>query len=169
METKSEGHLPFLDLDIYRRPDGSLGHKVYRKHTHTNLYLIVNSHHHPSNKQAVLSTLIHRARALCVKDSLQAELVFLRDVLKQNGYNDRQINRALNRLPHLDQPDNKPNSIAFLSLVGPVFNRSWPDTSNNSTILPSSPRKPDIWIPLLGKSFRLNTTLTISTESVVFV
>jgi hypothetical protein len=30
METESEGYLPFLDLDIYRRPDGSLGHKVYR-------------------------------------------------------------------------------------------------------------------------------------------
>jgi hypothetical protein len=34
METESEGHLPFLDLDIYRRPDGSLGHKVYCKPTH---------------------------------------------------------------------------------------------------------------------------------------
>jgi hypothetical protein len=30
-----EGHLSFLDLDIYRRLDGSLGHKVYRKPTHT--------------------------------------------------------------------------------------------------------------------------------------
>jgi hypothetical protein len=73
METESEGHLPFLDLDIYRRPDGSLGHKVYRKPTHSNLYLNAKSHHHPSNKQAVLSTLIHRAKALCDEDSLQAE------------------------------------------------------------------------------------------------
>jgi hypothetical protein len=55
METESEGHLPFLDLDIYRRPDGSLGHKVYRKPSHTNLYLNAKSHLHPSNKQAVLS------------------------------------------------------------------------------------------------------------------
>jgi hypothetical protein len=39
METESEGHLPFLDLIIYRKPDGSLGHKVYCKPTHTNLYL----------------------------------------------------------------------------------------------------------------------------------
>jgi hypothetical protein len=30
METENQGHLPFLDLDIYRRPDGSLGHKVFR-------------------------------------------------------------------------------------------------------------------------------------------
>jgi hypothetical protein len=64
-----------------------MAHKVYRKLTHTNLYLSAKSHHHPSNKQAVLSTLVHRARALCDEDSLQAELVFLRGIFKQNGYN----------------------------------------------------------------------------------
>jgi hypothetical protein len=109
METECEGHLIVLDLDIYRRLDGSLGHKVYRKPTHTNLYINAKSHHHPSNKQAVLSTLIHRARVLCDDDSRQAELVFQRDVFKQNGYNDRQIHRALNRHPHLPQPDNEPS------------------------------------------------------------
>jgi hypothetical protein len=123
METESEGHLPFLDLDIYRRPVGSLGHKVYRKPTHTNLYLNAKSHHHPSNKQAVLSTLIHRARALCDEDSLKAGLLFLKDVFRENGYNDRQIQRALNRRPHLPQPDNEPHSVAFLPFVGTVFNR----------------------------------------------
>jgi hypothetical protein len=84
METEREGHLPFLDIDIdiYRRPDGSLGHRVYHKATHTNLYLNAGSHHHPSSKQAVLSTLVHRARALCDQESLQAELVFLKDVFR---------------------------------------------------------------------------------------
>jgi hypothetical protein len=108
METEIEGHLPFLDLDIYSRPDG--------KPTHTTLYLNAKSHHHPCNKQAVLSTLIHRARALCDEDSLQAELLFLKDVFKKNGYNDRQIHRALNRRPPLTQPNNEPHSVAFLAL-----------------------------------------------------
>jgi hypothetical protein len=84
-------------------------------HTHTNLYLKAKSHLHPSNEQAVLSTLIHRAIALCDEDNLQAELVFPRDVFKQNDYNDRQIHRALNRRPHLYQPD--------LPFVGTIFNR----------------------------------------------
>jgi hypothetical protein len=39
---------------------------------------------------------VHRARGLCDEDSLQTKMMFLRDVFKQNGYNDRQINRALN-------------------------------------------------------------------------
>jgi hypothetical protein len=48
--------------------------------------------------------------------------VFLRDVSKQNIYNNQQIYRALNRCPHVGQPENKPNSVAFLPFVRPVFN-----------------------------------------------
>jgi hypothetical protein len=49
--------------------------------------------------------------------------VCLRDVFKQNGYNDWQIHRALNHRLHLDQLDNKPNSFAFLPFVGTIFSR----------------------------------------------
>jgi hypothetical protein len=62
---------------------------------HTNLYLHANSHHHPSNKQAVLTTLVHRARALCDHESLHDELDFLKDTFKRNGYGYQQIRRAL--------------------------------------------------------------------------
>jgi hypothetical protein len=31
------GHLPFLDIDVYNKTDGSLSHKVYRKPTPTSL------------------------------------------------------------------------------------------------------------------------------------
>jgi len=86
-----EGHLPFLDIDIYREMDGSLGHKVYKKPTHTYLYLHQNSHHHPANKQSVLTSLIYRAKALYDKDSLTQELEFLTTVFKDNGYSPQQI------------------------------------------------------------------------------
>jgi len=65
MEIEDEVHLRFLDIDLYRKTDGSLGHKVYRKPTHTNLYLYQKSHHHPANKHSVLSSLVRRATALC--------------------------------------------------------------------------------------------------------
>ena len=39
MEKEKEGHLPFLDIGIYRKTDGSLGHKVYQKPTHINLQI----------------------------------------------------------------------------------------------------------------------------------
>ncbi|XP_023726043.1 uncharacterized protein LOC111874629, partial [Cryptotermes secundus] len=68
--------------------------QVYSKSTRTNLYINAASHHHPSNKQAARSTLVHRARALCDQDSLHAKLVLLGDVFRKNRY--RQIHRVLN-------------------------------------------------------------------------
>ncbi|XP_021938281.1 uncharacterized protein LOC110838924 [Zootermopsis nevadensis] len=114
METEKDGHLPFLDIDIHRKPDGSLGHKLYRKPTHTDLYLNSNSHHHPSNKQAVLSTLVHRAKALCDHKSLQSELETLTTTYRKNGYSTRQIQRALNPPARLSPPTGKPALVAFL-------------------------------------------------------
>jgi hypothetical protein len=87
---KEESHLTFLDFDIYKKMYGSLGHKVYQKSNHTNLYLHQNSHHHPANKQPVLASLIHRAKALCDQDSLPQELEFLTTIFKDNGYSHQQ-------------------------------------------------------------------------------
>jgi hypothetical protein len=82
-------HLSFLDIDIYRRSDVSLGHKVYCKPTHNILYLNSSSHHYSSNKHAVLFTLVHGARALCDQDSRHAQFVFLRNIFRKNGYVER--------------------------------------------------------------------------------
>jgi hypothetical protein len=90
-----KGHLPFLDIDFYRKTDGSLGHKVYRKPTHTKLYLQQNSHHHPANKQSVLTSLIYTAKALCDQESLPQELEFLTTVFKNNGCSQQQIRQAM--------------------------------------------------------------------------
>jgi hypothetical protein len=69
------------------------------------------------NKSTIHSE--HRARALCEEDSLQAELVFLSRVFIQDGYNNWQIHRALNRHPHVGQLENKPNSVAAAPSLWP--------------------------------------------------
>jgi hypothetical protein len=91
---KEEGHLPFLDIDNYRKPDDFLGHKIYLKPTCTSLYLCWDSHHHPANEQSVLASLIHRAEALCDQDSLTQELEFFTIIFKEHGYNPQQIRQA---------------------------------------------------------------------------
>jgi hypothetical protein len=98
METELSVHLPFLVIGIYRRPDGSLGHIVNRKSTYTNLYLNAESHYHPANTHFVLSTLVHRARAICNQECVPGELKFLHSMFKQNGYSDKQIHSAFNPL-----------------------------------------------------------------------
>jgi hypothetical protein len=96
METERDGHLPFLDIKIYRRPDGSLDHKVYWKPTHNNLYLNPESRHHPSNIQVILSTLVYRDKALCDKESLHDDLELPKTIFRENGYSIKQIQWALN-------------------------------------------------------------------------
>jgi hypothetical protein len=49
--------------------------------------------------------------------------VFLRDVFRLNGYNDRQIYRGINRRQNDNQPDDNPESAAFLPYVRTIFNR----------------------------------------------
>ena len=111
---EQEGHLPFLDTDIYRKTDGSLGPRVYRKPTHTSLYLHQNSHHHPANKRSVLASLIYRAKALCDQDSLFQELEFLTTVFKDNGYSPWQIRRALKPATWTAKTNKKPASNTFI-------------------------------------------------------
>ena len=45
-DAKPDGSLPFLDTIVLIQPDNSLLTSVYRKPTHTDLYLQCDSHHH---------------------------------------------------------------------------------------------------------------------------
>ena len=123
MEIEENGHLPFLDIDVYKKTTGSLGHKVYRKPTHTNRYLHPLSHHHPAHKHSVLSSRVHRAHALCDHESLSQELDFLTTTFKQNGYNDHQIQRAMKPSRQILVPDNKPTATAFIPYTNNTYGR----------------------------------------------
>ena len=79
METEKDDKLTFLDVLVKKKLDGLLGHTMYRKPTHTDLYLHANSEHHPTQKQAVMSTLVHRAKMICDAESLEEELQHLQD------------------------------------------------------------------------------------------
>jgi hypothetical protein len=75
-ETKPNGHLPFFDIDIYRKPDRPLGRKVYCKPTHTNVYLSCNSHRHLSDTLAVVSTPVDGARSCVTSAACTANCSF---------------------------------------------------------------------------------------------
>jgi hypothetical protein len=83
MEVEKKQSLPFHDVLVSRRPDGSLGHTVYRKPTHTDLYLHAKSAHHQAQKKGVLHSLIQRARKLCDANSLDKETQHLKEKFKK--------------------------------------------------------------------------------------
>jgi hypothetical protein len=83
--------------------------------------------------------------------------VFLRDVFRHNGY-DWQILRVLNRRRNISQPDNNPDSVAFLPYVGTIFDQisrvlSW----NNIKSVGLPPKKVSSFIRPVKDNLGLRT------------
>ncbi|CAG5028243.1 unnamed protein product [Parnassius apollo] len=84
MELEANNSLAFLDVLVIRNPDNTIGHTVYRIKTHTNRYLNGESHHHPSQLATVGKSLFQRARGICDRKHLAAELQHVKQVLQDN-------------------------------------------------------------------------------------
>lgn len=85
-ESEENEQLPFLDALIYRRNNDMIGHKAYRKPTHTEIYLNYFSNHHYSHKLSVVHALYIRAFRVCDLISLDDELSHVTNVLVNNNY-----------------------------------------------------------------------------------
>ena len=70
-EVRDDGSMPFLDILVTPKEDGSLSTSVFRKPTHTDLYLQWDSQHTISSKYSVAGTLYHRAKVVCSDPQLQ--------------------------------------------------------------------------------------------------
>ena len=97
MEVEKNGSIPFLDVLVYKKTDGYLGHKVFRKKTHTDSYLEADSHHHPAQKLGIINTLATRASRICDAEHLKEEQGNLVRVFKNIGYKENDIRRTLRK------------------------------------------------------------------------
>ena len=83
-DQRSDGAMPSLDILITPGKDGSLSTSVFRKPTHTDLYLQWDSHHTLTSKYSVIGTLQHRAQTICSNPQLlQKEEQHLKSALKK--------------------------------------------------------------------------------------
>ena len=109
MEEESNGELAFLDT-LLKRNNGEISVLVYRKSTHTDQYLHYSSHHQTSCKESVVCSLFNRAYSIITsKDDLHKENARIKQVLKENGYQESIISKIFKRitnnhsLPQLQQ------------------------------------------------------------------
>ncbi len=85
--SRPDGSIPFLDTNCIPQQDGNIHTVVYRKPTHTDLYVQWDSNHPLSAKLSVVSSLFHRASVVCRDENdLRKEQEHLETVLKFNGY-----------------------------------------------------------------------------------
>ena len=108
MEEESNGELAFLDT-LLKRNNGEISVLVYRKPTYTGQYLHY-LHHQTSCKESVVSCLFNRAYSIITnKDDLHKENARMKQVLKENGYQESIISKIFKRitnnhsLPQLQQ------------------------------------------------------------------
>jgi hypothetical protein len=122
MELEKDNKLPFLDVLVWKKDDTSLGHSVYRKPMHMDLYLQLGSKHHLGQKGAVLSTLVNLARTICNTHSLE-EIQHLKKTCRRNGYSNHDINCAIYTREKHKTETKKPTSVALLPYEQATSNR----------------------------------------------
>ena len=103
-DQRSDGAMPFLDILVTLGKDGSLSTSVYRKPSHTDLYLQWDSHHTLTSKYSVIRTLQHRANTICSNPQLlQKEKQHLRNALKNCKYPTWALNRIQKKTKKQDR------------------------------------------------------------------
>ncbi|XP_015124857.1 uncharacterized protein LOC107046694 [Diachasma alloeum] len=107
MEIEEQKSLPFLDVLVHRNEDGSLGHRVYRKPTHTDRYIHAFSHHYPSQKTSVISSLMYRALTISQPEYLEAGVQHLDKALNNNEFQSKQVHRVLHKLKNKNSAESE--------------------------------------------------------------
>lgn len=86
-EEMLDNKLPFLDCAIRVGEDRRLQVEVYRKPTHTDQYLLFDSHHPLEQKLGVIRTLQHRAESIpTFPEAREQENNHIKQALKKCGY-----------------------------------------------------------------------------------
>lgn len=96
MEKEKEGELPFLDVHVIRM-DKQLKTKVYRKPTHSGIYLNFTSNHPIGIKKGIIIGMVDRAFNICSEEFLAEEIRHIRLTLLRNNYPNWLINEYIDR------------------------------------------------------------------------
>ena len=114
-EKEENSQLPFLQV-LTTKPVGN--HKnydttVYRKPTHTNLYIRWDSAHPPSQKLGVFRTLLWSAKHICSSQTLyEREKAHLLQVFTELGYPYNRLQWVIKKIENpISGPRNKSNAV----------------------------------------------------------
>ncbi|CAH8561201.1 unnamed protein product [Schistosoma rodhaini] len=92
-EEEKNDQLPFLDVLLSRREDGSIKRSIFRKPTWTGQYLSYYSYCPVQYKRGLVKCLFNRLRRICTNDAIDDDVKLLTMTLIGNGYPPKFINR----------------------------------------------------------------------------
>ena len=143
IEHPKNGYLPFLNVLIHPNKSTS----VYRKATHTNVYLNSGSSTTHQAKDSVIRSLTRQAYEVCSPEHLAEELSFVKNTCLNNGFLNRRIDHIMNQVnesishPVIHKPKKSPGirhvTIPFVPGISPnirsILNKYDVDVSFSST------------------------------------
>ena len=98
MEEEINGEPAFLE-PLLKRNNEEISVLVYRKSAHTDQYLHCSSHHQTSSKENVVSSMFNGAYSIITnKDNLHKENARMKQMLKENGYQESIISKIFKRI-----------------------------------------------------------------------
>ena len=98
LEEESNGELAFVNTSL-KKNNGKISVVVYRNPMHTDQYLHYSSHYCTSCKESVDSSLFNRAYFIITnKDDLTKENTSIKQLLKENGYQESIISKIFKRI-----------------------------------------------------------------------
>ncbi|XP_055543040.1 uncharacterized protein LOC129728615 [Wyeomyia smithii] len=98
VEREVEGKLPFLDLMITRKEDGTLKFGIYRKPTSTDRYITSDSNHFGGQKQAAFHAMAHRLFNVPMEaEEFAKEQQQIYKAAEINGYDKRFVDKILGK------------------------------------------------------------------------
>ncbi|KFD51937.1 hypothetical protein M513_07266 [Trichuris suis] len=108
MEIEQHGRLPFLDTLLIRKGANISSH-VYRKPTNTEQFIHYTSNYPLGVKRELITGMVDRAYYLCDPQNLERELLYIKTVLRRNGYPHHTLDSTLaRRLQHLNNTGDTP-------------------------------------------------------------
>ncbi|XP_065326070.1 uncharacterized protein LOC135932513 [Pelmatolapia mariae] len=124
-EDTKDNCLPFLDCAVHIEENGNLNIEVYRKPTHTDQYLLFDSHHPLEHKLGVIRTLHHRAEHVPSKpEGKKKEHTHVKEALKTCGYpnwafiKSAEMHRKEDQTPAREDKKDRRNNIVIPYVAG---------------------------------------------------
>jgi hypothetical protein len=105
MKSRTIMWLPFLDVEV-RRTENGIQTSVYRKPTHSGIYMEYNSEHTYAQKMSVTRSLAQRAFTHCSSEEIrEKEISHIKRDLVMNGYPLEKIDAELSKVKSvIDNP-----------------------------------------------------------------
>nr|CAH8861979.1 unnamed protein product [Trichobilharzia regenti] len=118
MELENDLKIPFLDVELTLRDDGTLRRCIHRKRMWNDGQLTHFYGSIPlSRKRALVSALTHCIRKICSSDCLkERELLFVKNILAQNCYLTRFVEKDMKPKPKREECDSAPKKTLYMNL-----------------------------------------------------